>query len=129
MKRFFAPTAVSLLLSLSLTSCESPGEGAATGAMVGGAVGGIATGTLRGAATGAAIGAGTGALVGLLAREDRRYLHRQYDEWGEIPQGIRTGTPGLVESPYRPYNLIDVRGIPRGERVIDPSTDGIFINP
>lgn len=130
MKSLQSPILAALLLPiLALTSCESPGEGAATGAMVGGAVGGVSRGTLRGAATGAAIGAGTGALIGLLVQEDRRTFSRQYDEQGEIPQGIRTGTPGFVESPYRPYNLIDVRGIPRGARVLDPSTDGVFINP
>lgn len=130
MKRFHVPIIALLALPmLALTSCESPGQGAATGAMVGGAVGGISQGTLRGAATGAAIGAGTGALIGLLVQEDRRYIPSQYDEYGEIPKATRTGTPGLVESPYRPYNLIDVRGIPRGARVLDPSTDGVFINP
>ena len=62
MKGLYSPIAAILLVPmLGLTSCESPGEGAATGAMVGGAVGGISQGTVRGAATGAAIGAGTGA--------------------------------------------------------------------
>jgi hypothetical protein len=40
-----------------------------------------------------------------------------------------SGTPGLVVSPYPPHNLVDVRGIPPGARVRDPSTGGIFIRP
>ncbi len=54
---------------------------------------------------------------------------RSYDEYGEIPYASRTGDPGFVESPYYPYNIIDVRGIPRGATVLDPSTNNIFINP
>ena len=40
-----------------------------------------------------------------------------------------TGRSGFVTSPYRPYNRIDVRGIPRGAQVVDPSCDRIFVNP
>lgn len=135
----------SLLPMLSLTSCDTPGQGAATGAMVGGAVGSVVAannsyyyrnGRYRGyhydygtPLAGAAIGAAAGALVGLLVQEDRRRVGRQYDDLGEIPKANRTDQPGFVESPYKPYNLIDVRGIPRGAKVMDPSTEGVFINP
>ena len=45
------------------------------------------------------------------------------------PMGRFTDRPGFVLSPYYPYNRIDVRDIPRGARVQDPSTGRIFINP
>ncbi|MEO8352803.1 MAG: hypothetical protein ABI680_13795, partial [Chthoniobacteraceae bacterium] len=64
-------------------------------------------------------------------RDERRraYQTGYYDRRGGYPMGNRTSRRGYVRSPYSPYNLIDVRGIPRGARVIDPSTDRIFINP
>jgi hypothetical protein len=55
-------------------------------------------------------------------REDREY-HDRY------PVGRFTDRPGFVISPYYPYSRIDVRGIPRGAKVEDPSTRRIFINP
>jgi hypothetical protein len=41
----------------------------------------------------------------------------------------RSETPGYVYSPYGRHNLIDVRGIPQGALVKDPSTGGIFRKP
>ena len=43
--------------------------------------------------------------------------------------GRFTGRSGFVTSPYAPYNRIDVRGIPQGAQVVDPSCDRIFVNP
>ncbi len=131
MKRFPEVLIASALLpTLALTSCESPpgpGRGAKMGAIVGGGIGAIAGRDLESAVVGGAIGAATGALVGAIVRDSQRY--RYYDEYGEIPYASRTGDPGFVESPYYPYNIIDVRGIPRGATVLDPSTNNIFINP
>ena len=41
-----------------------------------------------------------------------------------LPVGRVTaeGTPNMVISPYKPYNLIDVKGYKSGEVVGDPST-------
>jgi hypothetical protein len=35
----------------------------------------------------------------------------------------------LVRSPYPPYRIVDVRGIPPGELVRDPASGGVFRNP
>jgi len=58
--------------------------------------------------------------VGAAIQEDQA---RQY---GPVPEGGYpiarwSGTPGLVVSPYSPHRLVDVRGIPRGALVRDPS--------
>lgn len=117
------------LLALALTSCDSPtGAGAAYGAGAGAIIGGAATGHVRGAAIGAAAGAATGALIGHAIQED------QAREYGPAPEGgypwaRRSGEPGLVVSPYPPHRLVDVRGIPHGALVRDPSTGGIFRRP
>jgi hypothetical protein len=117
------------LLALSLNSCDTPtGQGAGYGAAAGAIIGGAATGRVRGAAIGAAAGAATGALIGAAIEED------QARTYGPVPQGGYpfarwSGTPGLVISPYPPHRLVDVRGIPRGALVRDPSTGGIFRKP
>ena len=120
-------TSLALLPAMALTSCDTP-EG--KGALIGGASGaalGAALGGGRGnnIAAGAILGAGTGALVGhLVGRAD----DRGYYEGRQLPYGRYAGH-GMVESPYRPYNLIDTRGIPRGAVVEDPTTGGRFIKP
>lgn len=129
--RIFSVAVVGSVASmLVLTGCETPtGQGAGYGAATGAIIGGIAGGDVRSAATGGAIGAGAGALLGhLIGAEQRR---KQY---GAPPRdGYPVGTPtdrrGYVRSPYPPNNLIDVRGIPSGSHVVDPSTDRIFIVP
>ncbi len=122
-----------LLVPVGLTSCETPGEGAKTGAIVGAGIGALTRGDLRGAIQGAAIGAASGAILGKLNRDDRRrereYVRVPDDEYARYPTARPTRDYGYVQSPYRPYNLIDVRGIPRGAVVEDPSTGGRFINP
>ena len=120
-------TSLTLASSLLLTSCETPeGTGAAAGAGFGAIMGGLTGhGKARNVAAGALIGAASGALLGnLLGRPERG----DYYEGRHLPYGRYAGN-GLVESPYRPYNLIDTRGIPRGAVVEDPSTGGRFIKP
>jgi Glycine zipper len=115
--------------AMALASCDTPtGAGAGYGAAAGAIIGGAATGHVRGAAIGAASGAAAGALIGHAIQED------QAATYGPVPQGgypwaERSGTPGLVVSPYYPHRLVDVRGIPRGALVRDPSTGGIFRRP
>lgn len=125
MKKLVLPTALSLATALTFTACETPGRTALAGAAAGAAVGGLVHGRGRDALTGAAIGAGAGYLIGKVAEHRRggRYDEERY------PVGRLTDRRGIVESPYRPYNLVDVRGIPRGERVVDPSVNRVFINP
>ncbi len=104
----------------------TPGEKALAGAAAGAAAGALATGEGRGALAGSAIGAGAGYLIGKL---DQRADERAAHYYGEYPVGRPTRQHGLVESPYPPYNLIDVHGIPHGARVEDTSVNQVFINP
>lgn len=109
------------------TSCESP---TATGAVAGAGAGALIANAhgygRRGIIHGAAVGAATGALIGhIIGHSDRR----GYYDGRELPYGRLVGRRGYVESPYRPHNLIDVRGIPRGAVVEDPSTGRHFILP
>lgn len=123
---FMAPLAIATLL---LNSCDTPtGQGAAAGAGAGAIIGGLATGNTRGAAIGAAAGAATGALIGHAIQEDRAREYGPPPEGG-YPVARWSGQPGLVVSPYPPHRLVDVRGIPRGAMVRDPSTNRIFIRP
>jgi hypothetical protein len=133
MKKYFIPaTAAAVLLATGLSSCETPaGQGAAfgglSGAATGALIGAAATGTGRGAGIGAGAGALAGALIGAAVAENQaQYYHPPPSGY---PVARLTGTPGYVYSPYPPHNVIDVRGVPPGARVRDPSTGGIFIKP
>jgi Glycine zipper len=117
------------LCVLGLNSCDTyAGQGAGYGAAAGAIIGGATTGKVRGAAVGAAIGAASGAIIGAAISEEeaRRYGPAPA---GGYPVARWSGTPGLVVSPYPPHNLVDVRGIPHGALVRDPSTGGIFVRP
>src|SRR5438094_5388460 len=81
------------------------------------------------------IGAGIGYLACTLIELDRRRAYEEgyyevhyYDREPDYPVARRVGRD-LVRSPYRPYSIIDVAGIPPGAVVEDPSTGGRFINP
>jgi hypothetical protein len=125
-----------LPLGLALTcivtaGCETTGQTALLGAGLGA---GIAAATGHDALRGAAIGAASGAVVGHVAKNQRE---RAYEEgyyegrYGrkDYPIARRTENRGFVISPYSPHHVIDVRGIPRGAKVQDPSNGRIFINP
>jgi osmotically inducible lipoprotein OsmB len=117
------------LAALTLNSCDTPtGEGAGYGAAAGAIIGAAATGRVRDAAIGAAAGAAAGALIGAAIEEDEARRYGPVPEGG-YPFARWSGTPGLVISPYPPHRLVDVRGIPRGALVRDPSSGGIFRRP
>jgi hypothetical protein len=132
MKKYFVPAAsAAVLLSLGLSSCETyPGyataQGAGIGAVSGALIGGGAAGG-RGAAIGAGAGLLAGALVG--AAIDSENARNYHAPPGGYPYARSTGTPGYVYSPYGSHHVIDVRGVPQGAMVRDPSTNGIFLNP
>jgi len=133
MKNHFIPAvAAALLLVTALSSCETPagqgaGFGAFSGAATGALIGAAATGTGRGAGIGAAAGAAAGALIGAAVAQDQaQYYHPPP---GGYPYARQTGTPGYVYSPYPPHSIIDVRGVPSGSWVRDPSSGGIFVKP
>jgi hypothetical protein len=118
------------LAAMNLNSCDTPtGTGAAAGAGAGAIIGNIAgRGGVRSTLIGAGIGAATGALIGHAVEEDQARRYGPAPEGG-YPWARWSGTPGLVISPYPPNRLVDVRGIPRGALVRDPSTGGIFRRP
>lgn len=142
-------------MAFALCGCETSGQNALLGAATGAVVGGALHGRRDQALAGAAIGAAGGYLIGKAVQHDRRRVYsegyydgrgdggdrsresyrdergddRYYREESRHPVGRPTGRYGFVSSPYYPYNRIDVRGIPRGAKVVDPSCDRIFINP
>ncbi|MFN2509319.1 MAG: hypothetical protein ABR589_11170 [Chthoniobacterales bacterium] len=126
--------AVTALAALTVTSCETPtGQGAAIGAGTGAVVGAIASGgapgtnrAARGALAGAAIGAGAGALIGAAVEADRATAYGP--PRSTYPYGRRVGG-GLVESPYPPYQVYDLRGVPPGSLVDDRVGRGYFRKP
>jgi hypothetical protein len=129
---------LSLVTALTFSGCESSGDNALAGAAAGAAIGGLLHGRGRDALHGAAIGAGAGYLIGKIVnharheRERRYYRNGEYVEGGyydELPYARPTNRYGFVTSPYEPYNLIDVRGIPHGATVVDPSCERAFFKP
>jgi hypothetical protein len=117
------------LSALSFSSCETPtGQGAGWGAATGAVLGAAATGNVHGAATGALIGATTGAIIGASIEEDQalRYGARPR---GGFPFGRRIETPGFYQSPYPPYQIYNLRGIPHGGLVEDRVGGGYFRKP
>ncbi|HJT81483.1 MAG TPA: glycine zipper domain-containing protein [Chthoniobacterales bacterium] len=117
------------LLALTFNSCDTPtGRGAAYGAAAGAIIGAAATGNARAASIGAAAGAAAGALTGRIIQEEQA-ARTAPPPPGGYPWGRRTGTYGLVRSPYPPNRLVDVSDIPPGELVRDPASGGIFRNP
>ena len=118
---------------LLLSSCETPagqgaGIGAFTGAAAGALIGGAATGWTRAQRSVPEQVRRPERLLGAAIAEDQaRYYHCASGRLSLCPE--RTGTPGYVYSPYGNHNMIDVRGVPAGALVRDPSTNGIFRNP
>ena len=152
MNKFFIPTLVLGLTSVCFTSCETPGQSALAGAATGAVMGGLLKGDTRNVARGAAIGAAGGYVLGKYGESERQrgaiegqggysppplrevyyaappaprpyHYHRESPRYGRF-----SGTYGYVYSPYT-GQLVDVRGIPRGAQVVDPSTGRIFYNP
>ncbi|CAN5621604.1 hypothetical protein BH18VER1_BH18VER1_21940 [soil metagenome] len=131
--KYLAGAALVSVAALSFNSCETAtGTGALIGAGAGAA---IASNTGphgyhhdRGGRTlaGAAIGAGAGALIG--AAIDANNATRYGPRRSEYPYGSFVGN-GLVRSPYAPYQVYDLRGVPRGGLVEDRVGRGYFRKP
>jgi hypothetical protein len=135
-KKSLAVVALALASLSALTSCETATGtgaliGAGTGAVIGNSVGGNGYyrhgGNAGNAIAGAAIGAGVGALIGAAVDADERGYYEGHPG-SYYPMGRRVGR-GLVESPYPPHTVIDVRGIPHGALVRDPSNGRPFRKP
>jgi hypothetical protein len=129
--KFSRPAAASLLaiLAFSLTSCDTPvGQGAGIGAATGAVIGGLATNRVGGAAAGAAAGALAGGLIGAAVQQQDAAAYGPPPSRG-YPLATPTDRPGYVLSPYAPYYEIDVRGVPHGALVRDPSCNRLFVKP
>ncbi|HEY0368781.1 MAG TPA: hypothetical protein VGC85_04225 [Chthoniobacterales bacterium] len=136
-KQSLAVAAVALASLASLTSCETnAGTGALVGAGAGALIGGTAGGgrgyyhhgsDAGGAIAGAAIGAAAGALIGAAVDADERGYYRGHPA-DYYPFGRRVGR-GLVQSPYPPHAVVDVRGVPPGALVADPESGRPFRKP
>lgn len=134
--KHLAVAALSAVSLLGFSSCETATGtgaliGAGTGALIGNSVGdrhgyyrhgGDPGSTIAGAA----IGAGAGALIG--AAIDANNATRYGAPRSEYPFGRRVGG-GLVESPYPPHQVYDLRGVPRGGLVDDNVGRGYFRKP
>ena len=144
-------------LSVFLSGCETPGRSALAGAGTGAVLGGMLKGTGKGMAQGAAIGAAGGYVLGAYGQSERNRGYAQasgtyptppppvyyapppepryYPHRHAIPRaepllyGHRSGRYGFVYSPYGHGDLVDVRGLPHGARVVDPFSGRIFLNP
>ena len=115
--------------ALALSSCETAtGQGAGFGAAAGAILGAAATGDASGAATGALIGATTGAIIGASVDESRAVRYGPPPSHG-FPYARRTQTPGYYQSPYPPYQIYNLRGIPHGALVDDRVGGGYFRKP
>jgi predicted small secreted protein len=118
-----------LLTSFALTSCDTAtGQGAGWGATTGAVLGAAATGDVRGAAVGALIGANTGAIIGASIDEERAVRYGPRPREG-FPFGRRTDTAGFYQSPYPPYQVYNLRGVPHGGLVEDRVGGGYFRKP
>jgi hypothetical protein len=47
----------------------------------------------------------------------------------KYPTATKTDNPNLVVSPYKPYNVIDIKGFQPGALAKDPSNNQIFVIP
>jgi hypothetical protein len=129
MKRSIPFVCLSLLAAITFSGCGTSGDNALAGAAAGAAIGGLLHGRGSDALRGAAIGAGAGYLIGKIVKHEEHERERREGYYDDLPYAEPTDRHGFVTSPYRPHNLIDVRGIPHGAQVIDPSCDRPFINP
>lgn len=124
--------------ALSLVSCTPQQQQYG----MGGALGGAALGAIAGNDTsdiikGAAIGGAGG--VGVAAyQENRNRQNGAYNTGGDnyiapaptnYPTASRTSDPGVVISPYEPYNKVRVTNFSSGQLAKDPNTGQIFIVP
>ena len=107
-----------------------------------GALAGVALGTLSGDNTEnvlvkTGLGAALGAVVVALKEEHTAAnsspsvegIHSAPVQTQRYPYGTRTTTPGIVKSPYSPYNVVNVEGIASGTKVTEPGSTNIFIVP
>ncbi|MGV3533846.1 MAG: hypothetical protein ACO1QR_15870 [Chthoniobacteraceae bacterium] len=117
--------------SLSVGACDTPRRGDEVSTAAGTTVGNL-TGNRRDGITGEPIGTRPNYLIGVLADNRGTYADGAYRASYPVsryPLASPTDRPGIVRSPFPPNNLIDVRRIPSGARVVDPSVNRVFTRP
>ena len=126
-----AAVTLAALGAMSMSSCETAtGTGALIGAGAGAAIASGGPGHHRhhrgNTIAGAAVGAGVGALIG--AAIDAENANRYGPRRSTYPYGRSLGG-GMVQSPYPPHQVYDLRGVPRGALVDDRVGRGYFRKP
>ena len=129
--------------ALTLVSCTPNQQqyglgGAAAGAAVGAIAGDDTNDIVKGIAVGAIAGAGYAAYD-----EHKKNQNGTYNTGGDTykapvvpqqtapsyPTANRSDIPGVVVSPYKPYNKVRVTGFSAGQLAKDPTTGKIFVVP
>lgn len=121
--------------ALTLASCTPTQQkyglgGAAIGAAGAAVLGGDSTDVARGAVIGGA--GGTGYAI-YKDRQNKTTVAPPQQPVApaatKAPAAYPTDTPGIVISPHKPYNRVDVKGMSPGQLVIDPKTNKHFVVP
>lgn len=124
--------------ALTLVSCTPQQQqygigGALGGAALGAIAGDDSSDIIKGAAIGGAGGVGVAAY-----QENRNKKNGAYNSGGDnyntpaqtnYPTATRTSEPGIVISPYSPYNKVRVTNFSSGQLAKDPGNQQIFIVP
>jgi len=119
------------VFGLGLSACDTPRRGDEVSTATSTTVGNL-TGNRRDGITGDPIGTRPNYLIGVLADNRGKYADGAYRSSypaSRYPLASPTDRPGIVRSPFPPNNLIDVRRIPSGARVVDPSVNRVFTRP
>jgi len=137
----FTRISLALLTGAALVSCTASQQqwglgGAAAGAAAGAILGDDSDDIVRGAVIGGGAGVGAAAY-----KENQEKQSGAYNTGGEttptapaptpakVPVATPTNTPGIVVSPFKPHNKVNVTGFKSGTKARDPYTKGIFLVP
>jgi len=123
--------------ALAFVSCTPTQQqyglgGAAAGAAAGALLGGDGSDIAKGAALGAA--GGTGYAIYKEKQENRNTSAIAPPppapvDTDNFPKAFTTDTPGIVISPYKPYDKVNVKNFRPGDLAKDPTTGKVFVVP
>lgn len=124
--------------ALAFVSCTPTQQqyglgGAAAGAAAGALIGGEGKDILKGAVLGGAGGVGYGAYKDNQQKKGNTPPtpppSTAPTTSGNYPKAFTSDTPGVVISPYKPHNKVNVSGFKPGQLAQDPTTKKIFVVP
>ena len=129
--------------ALTLVSCTPAQQqyglgGAAAGAAVGAIAGDDSQDIVKGILVGGLGGAGYATYKDYQKNQNGTYntggdrnfqIPNQQSSAPKYPTANRSSIPGVVVSPYKPYNQVRVTGFQPGQLAKDPTTDQVFIVP